>query len=260
MDEQPAPPDSKGPSNKSIPELLKDLSHSIPELIRAEIAAIKAEVREKGSLVGQGVVLIIIALIFLSMTIASGTALAIIVFDLFLPLWLAALVVTLLWLLIAVVLALIGGLRFRKLSSGEEKGSGGPPPANSSKRDKKQAKKQEQARKRGKKGGSVPADAGFEGKSPAAGAGAPVSEGDVGEVGITASNTSRLDDDGIDDRNGNPPADDAARGFGDSVARAGATAWADTETFEQAGDITARAEDEGTDNEDDAANGEEDMT
>lgn len=121
------------PKDKSLPELLRDLAREIPELIRAEIAAIKAEVREKASLAGQGAALFFAAVLFLMMALFTGTALAIIVFDLFLPLWLAALTVTLLWVLIAVVLGLIGVQRFKKLSADGDGGpdafpGGAPPP------------------------------------------------------------------------------------------------------------------------------------
>lgn len=110
----------KEPKDKSVRELLRDLARDIPELIRVEIAVIKAEIREKGSLVGQGVGLFFAAVLFLMMAVATGTALTVIVFDLFLPLWLAALTVTLLWILIAAGLALVGVQRFKKLSPGGE--------------------------------------------------------------------------------------------------------------------------------------------
>ncbi|RJQ42536.1 MAG: hypothetical protein C4534_09990 [Gaiellales bacterium] len=120
MDQGPGAPDKKNLKGMSVPELLADLSRSIPELIRAEIALLKAQAREKAGLAGQGAGLIFAALIFLSMAIATGTALAIIVLDLFLPLWLAALAVTLLWLLIAAALAFIGVHRFKKLAADGE--------------------------------------------------------------------------------------------------------------------------------------------
>jgi uncharacterized membrane protein YqjE len=106
--------------DRSLLDLLRDLARDIPELIRAEIAVIKAEIRGKASLAGQGAGLFIAAIIFLSMAIATGTALVIIVFDLFLPLWLAALIVMVLWLLIAAGLGLLGIQRFKKLSPDDE--------------------------------------------------------------------------------------------------------------------------------------------
>lgn len=102
--------------DKSLPGLLSDLSRSIPELIKAEIALVKAQIMGKASLVGQGAGFFVAAIAFLMMAIATGTALAVIVFDLFLPLWLAALLITVLWLLIAAGLGYMGFKRFQRLS------------------------------------------------------------------------------------------------------------------------------------------------
>lgn len=119
MDQRSTPPAGdagKELKDKSLPGLLSDLSRSIPELIKAEIALVKAQIMGKASLVGQGAGFFVAAIAFLMMAIATGTALAVIVFDLFLPLWLAALLITLLWLLIAAGLGFMGFKRFQKLS------------------------------------------------------------------------------------------------------------------------------------------------
>ncbi|MHB0915578.1 MAG: phage holin family protein [Thermoleophilia bacterium] len=112
--------------DKSLPGLLSDLSRSIPELIRAEIALVKAQIMGKASLVGQGAGFFVAAIAFLMMAIATGTALAVIVFDLFLPLWLAALLITVLWLLIAAGLGYMGFRRFQRLS-GDDAAPPAPP-------------------------------------------------------------------------------------------------------------------------------------
>lgn len=127
MDQRSTPPVSDAGrelKDKSLPGLLSDLSRSIPELIRAEIALVKAQVLGKASLVGQGAGFFVAAIAFLMMATATGTALAVIVFDLFLPLWLAALLITVLWLLIAAGLGYMGFKRFQRLS-----GDDAAPPA-----------------------------------------------------------------------------------------------------------------------------------
>lgn len=115
MDEQPAPSAERVLKDKSLPELMVDLYGDVSDLVRSEIALAKAEIGEKASLAGQGAGLISGAIFALIMAIISGTALAIIALAIIVEPWLAALIVTGIWILTSGLLALIGKRRFRKI-------------------------------------------------------------------------------------------------------------------------------------------------
>ena len=95
-------------TDQSTSELVQRASEQITSLVRNEIALAKAELTEKGKHAGIGVGLFggggVLALYGVGALIAT----LIIVFDLFLPLWLAALIVTVLLFAVAGVLALLG--------------------------------------------------------------------------------------------------------------------------------------------------------
>src|SRR6187551_2816785 len=95
-------------SDQSTSELVQKASEQITRLVRDEIALAKAELTEKGKHAGIGIGLFggggVLALYGVGALIAT----LIIVFDLFLPLWLAALIVTVVLFLVAGVLALLG--------------------------------------------------------------------------------------------------------------------------------------------------------
>jgi uncharacterized membrane protein YqjE len=95
-------------TDQSTSELVQRASEQITRLVRDEIALAKAELTEKGKHAGIGVGLFggggVLALYGVGALIAT----LIIVFDLFLPLWLAALIVTVVLFAVAGVLALLG--------------------------------------------------------------------------------------------------------------------------------------------------------
>lgn len=113
---RPADPASAGSASTgsastgsaSTGELVKTLSEQMSTLVRSEIQLAQIEVKEKGKKLGLGAGLFggagAIALYAVNALIAT----VIIALDLFLPLWLAALIVTVVLFVIAVVLALVG--------------------------------------------------------------------------------------------------------------------------------------------------------
>jgi uncharacterized membrane protein YqjE len=108
-------------TEQSTAELVQRASEQISRLVRDEIALAKAELSEKGKHAGIGIGLFggggVLALY------GTGTAVAtlIIVFDLFLPLWLASLIVTVALFVLAGVMALIGKSQVSKAMPPEPK-------------------------------------------------------------------------------------------------------------------------------------------
>ncbi len=93
---------------RSLGELVKELAGQTSTLVRQEIQLAQAEVTEKGKLAGKGAGMLAGAAVVALLGLGALTAFLIIVLDSFLPLWAAALIVTLLWLAIAAVLGLAG--------------------------------------------------------------------------------------------------------------------------------------------------------
>ncbi len=96
------------PRDRGIGELVKELASQTSTLVRQEIQLAQAEVTQKGKLAGKGAGMLAGAAVVALLALGALTAFLIIVLDSFLPLWLAALIVTLLWLAIAAVLGLAG--------------------------------------------------------------------------------------------------------------------------------------------------------
>jgi uncharacterized membrane protein YqjE len=101
-------------TDQSISELVQLASEQISTLVREEIALAKAELTEKGKHAGIGVGLFggggVLALYGVGALIAT----LIIVLSLWMPLWLAALIVTVVLFLVAGVLALLGKKQLTK--------------------------------------------------------------------------------------------------------------------------------------------------
>ncbi|GIM90185.1 phage holin family protein [Paractinoplanes toevensis] len=95
-------------AEQSTAELVQRASEQLSRLVRDEIALAKAELAEKGKHAGIGVGLFGTSGVLALYGIGAAIATLIIVFDLFLPLWLAALIWTVALFLIAGVLALVG--------------------------------------------------------------------------------------------------------------------------------------------------------
>lgn len=102
-------------------ESLFSLIGEIPELVRnlvvAEIDSAKAWAKKTGKDAGLGGVWFIVALFFLFWTIPAIGAFAIIGLSSWLPAWASSLIVIGILLVIAAVFAVLGLLRFKKLSS-----------------------------------------------------------------------------------------------------------------------------------------------
>ena len=110
-------------TDQSTSELVQRASEQITRLVRDEIALAKAELTEKGKHAGIGVGLFggggVLALYGVGALIAT----LIIVFDLFLPLWLAALIVTVVLFAVAGILALLGKKQVTKATPPEPEGA-----------------------------------------------------------------------------------------------------------------------------------------
>jgi len=94
--------------DRGLGELVKDLAGQTSTLVRQEIKLAQAEVTQKGKVAGKGVGLLAGAAVAALLALGALTAVLIIALDGALPLWLAALIVTLLWFAVAAALALAG--------------------------------------------------------------------------------------------------------------------------------------------------------
>jgi uncharacterized membrane protein YqjE len=95
-------------ADQSTAELVQRASEQISRLVRDEIALAKAELAEKGKHAGIGIGLFGGGGVLAMYGVGALVATLIIVFNLFLDLWLAALIVTVALFALAGVLALIG--------------------------------------------------------------------------------------------------------------------------------------------------------
>jgi hypothetical protein len=95
-------------AEQSTAELVQRASDQLSRLVRDEIALAKAELAEKGKHAGIGIGLFGTSGVLAIYGIGAAIATLVIVFSLFLPLWLAALIVTVFIFLVAGILALFG--------------------------------------------------------------------------------------------------------------------------------------------------------
>jgi len=93
---------------RSLGQLVSDLSEQTSRLVRAEIQLAKTELAERAKLLGAGAGMLVAAGVVGLYLVTAILATLVIVLDLWLPLWLASLVVTLVLLVVVVVLALVG--------------------------------------------------------------------------------------------------------------------------------------------------------
>jgi putative superfamily III holin-X len=94
--------------DRGVGELVKDLANQTSTLVRQEIKLAQAEVTQKGKLAGRGAGKLAGAAVAALLMLGALTALAIVALDSFLALWLAILIVTLVWAAVAAVLAQSG--------------------------------------------------------------------------------------------------------------------------------------------------------
>ncbi|HET6534386.1 MAG TPA: phage holin family protein [Actinoplanes sp.] len=108
-------------TDQSVSELVQRASEQVSALVRDEITLAKAELAEKGKRAGIGVGLFggggVLAVYGTGALIAT----LIIVLELFLPLWLSALIVTVVLFLVAAILALLGKKQVSRIGSPEPK-------------------------------------------------------------------------------------------------------------------------------------------
>jgi uncharacterized membrane protein YqjE len=116
----PLAADQLGLSDQSLGHLLRQLLHDFSHVIHQEIALVKAEANEKISLLAGVAVLFAVAAMIGLLAIGVLTATIVLVVDLWLAAWLAALIVTVAYLAIAGILVLIARSRLEK--------AGGPVP------------------------------------------------------------------------------------------------------------------------------------
>src|SRR3954449_9863042 len=93
---------------RPIGELVKDLAGQTSTLVRQEIQLAQAEMTSKGKLAGRGAGMLAGAAVAALLMLGALPAALIVLRASFLPLWLAALIVTLLWGLLGAVLAARG--------------------------------------------------------------------------------------------------------------------------------------------------------
>ena len=94
--------------DRGLGELVKDLASQTSTLVRQEIQLAQAEVTQRGKLAGKGAGMLAGGAVAGLLGLGALTALLVIALDGALPLWLAALIVTVLWLVVAGVLAQAG--------------------------------------------------------------------------------------------------------------------------------------------------------
>jgi uncharacterized membrane protein YqjE len=99
---------------KSVPELLKELSAETSTLVRKELELARAELQEQGKRAGKGAGLLGGAGVGALLALGALTATVIAALDTFMATWLAALIVTLIWAAVAGVLALQGRNKLRE--------------------------------------------------------------------------------------------------------------------------------------------------
>jgi uncharacterized membrane protein YqjE len=93
---------------RSVADLLKELSQETSTLVRQEMALARAELTEQGKRAGTGAGMLGGAGVAGLLTLGSLTAMVIALLDTAMATWLAALIVTVVWAAVAGVLALQG--------------------------------------------------------------------------------------------------------------------------------------------------------
>ena len=100
--------DTHAQRERPIGDLVKELAGQTSTLVRQEIQLAQAEVTSKGKLAGRGAAMLAAAAVAALLALIALTACLIVALDTAVPLWLAALIVTLLWAVIGAVLATRG--------------------------------------------------------------------------------------------------------------------------------------------------------
>jgi Putative Actinobacterial Holin-X, holin superfamily III len=117
MTDQQRPAGGVDPADASTAELVKQASEQISRLVRDELALARAEMTVKAKRAGTGVGLLGAAGVVALYGVAGLLATLIIVLDLVMPLWLAALIVAVVLLAVAGVVALVGRGQVRQVGT-----------------------------------------------------------------------------------------------------------------------------------------------
>lgn len=107
-------------SNRSLLGLIGDLPGQVSGLVRAEVEQAKVKAIDVGKKAGMGTVFVIVALIFVFFAVGTLVAVGILALATVMPAWLAALIVFIVFLLLAGVFGLLGWRSYRRI--GEEEG------------------------------------------------------------------------------------------------------------------------------------------
>jgi hypothetical protein len=99
--------------NASTAELVKELSREVSQLVREEIALAKAEMTQKGKHAGIGAGMLSGAAVLALAAVGGSMAFLMLMLNSWMPGWLAALIVTIVYAATAAVLALRGKERIR---------------------------------------------------------------------------------------------------------------------------------------------------
>jgi uncharacterized membrane protein YqjE len=110
------PRDQDGVREQSVGDLLKQLSQETSTLVRQEMALARAELTEKGKRAGVGAGMLGGASVAALLTLGTLTACIILVLSEWMDAWLAALILTVVWAVIAGVLALQGRNKVQEAS------------------------------------------------------------------------------------------------------------------------------------------------
>jgi Putative Actinobacterial Holin-X, holin superfamily III len=105
--------DLHGREERGVGELVKDLAGQTSTLVRQEIRLAQAEVAEKSRVAGRGASLLAGAAAAALVMLGTLSGCLVAALDAALPLWLAALIVTLAWGIVAAVLAQRGRTSLR---------------------------------------------------------------------------------------------------------------------------------------------------
>jgi hypothetical protein len=99
---------SRDKRSESTAELVKELSREVSQLVREEIALAKAEMTQKGKKAGIGAGMLSGAAVLGLAAVGGLMATLILLLDLVMPAWLAALIATVVYGAVAAVLAIRG--------------------------------------------------------------------------------------------------------------------------------------------------------
>jgi uncharacterized membrane protein YqjE len=112
--QDPPGPEQAALRERPLGELLKQLSEETTRLVRQEIELAKAELTQKGKQAGMGAGLFGAAGALGLLALAALTACFILALDAVMPAWLAALIVAVVYGVIAAVLAMRGSAKVRQ--------------------------------------------------------------------------------------------------------------------------------------------------